>query len=64
MPSRGKRALGAFIIVVWLVAWIAIAAWVGDRIAGAPQLVHVFYYPVAGVAWIFPLRPLFKWMAE
>jgi pheromone shutdown protein TraB len=62
MSPSARRALGSFAIIAWLVFYIGIAAAVGDRLAGAHPLVTILYFAVAGIAWIFPLRPLFKWM--
>jgi hypothetical protein len=62
IPPGARRALGSLAILVWLVAWIVGAAIVGDRIAGAPWPVLTAFYAVAGVAWVIPLRPLFRWM--
>lgn len=63
MPASARRALGAFVIVGWLIFWIALAALVADRIAAAPWYAHLVFYAVAGVAWVIPLKPLFAWMA-
>lgn len=61
MAPGSRRAIGAAVIVVWLIAWIAGAAVVGDALADAHPFVHLIYYPVAGLAWVIPLGPVFKW---
>jgi hypothetical protein len=33
-----------------------------DLLAGLPWPVHAFYYVVAGIVWILPLKPLLRWM--
>jgi len=59
-PPPVRRALGGLAIVAWLVIYIGAAAAIGERIEHpAAQL---FFYAVAGVAWVAPLYPLFKWM--
>ncbi|MDX2233875.1 MAG: DUF2842 domain-containing protein [Hyphomonadaceae bacterium] len=64
MSPGARRAIGAFTIVAWLVAWVAAAAYVGDSIADAHPLVHLAFYAVAGVAWVIPLKPVFTWMKD
>lgn len=61
LPPRARRAVGAVVIIVWLALWIAGAALVGDLLADAHPLVHMIYYAVAGIAWIIPLGPVFRW---
>ncbi len=62
LPSGPRKALGAAAILVWLVAWIVGAASLGELIVGAPWPLLAMFYAVAGVAWVIPLRPLFRWM--
>lgn len=62
MAPRLRRAAGAALIIVWLVVWVAGAAVLADQIAGTAWYVQLAFYATAGVAWAFPLRPLFKWM--
>ena len=57
-----RKPLGAVIIVVWLVAYVAVAAVIGDRIASEHWFWKVLYFPIAGLAWILPLKPLLRWM--
>ena len=57
-----RKPLGALIIVVWIVAYVAVAAVIGDRIAGEHWAWKVLYFPIAGLAWILPLKPLLRWM--
>ena len=57
-----RKPLGALIIVVWLIAYVAVAAVIGDRIASEHWFWKVLYFPIAGLAWILPLKPLLRWM--
>ena len=57
-----RKPLGALIIVVWIVAYVAVAAVIGDRIAQEHWFWKVLYFPIAGLAWVLPLRPLLRWM--
>lgn len=62
MPSGAKKALGCLAIVAWLIAWIAGAVMIGERLHGLPAIAPLLFYAFAGVAWVIPLRPLFRWM--
>ena len=57
-----RKPLGALIILVWLVAYVAVAAVIGDRIASEHWFWKVLYFPIAGLAWVLPLKPLLRWM--
>jgi hypothetical protein len=57
-----RKPLGALIIVVWIVAYVAVAAVIGDRIASEHWFWKVLYFPIAGLAWVLPLKPLLRWM--
>ena len=57
-----KKAIGCLAIVVWLIAWIVAAVMIGERLHGLPAIAPLIFYAVAGMGWVIPLRPLFKWM--
>lgn len=57
-----RKFIGAFLIVAWLVAYVAVAAVVGDRVLKEPLVVQIIFFPIAGLAWVLPLRPLLRWM--
>lgn len=54
--------MGMALILVWITAWCVGAATVGALIIEAPILLQAVFYLVAGIAWIFPLKPLMRWM--
>lgn len=57
-----RKLLGAFLILAWLLAYVAVAAVVGDRVLKEPLWVQVIFFPIAGLAWVVPLKPLLRWM--
>lgn len=57
-----RKAIGALAILAFMAMYIAVAAVVGDRVAREHWLVQVIFFPIAGLLWIFPLRPLLKWI--
>lgn len=62
MPPGARKALGSLAIVVWLIGYIAVAVMIGERLHALPAIAPLLFYAVAGVAWVLPLRGLFKWM--
>lgn len=61
MPSWRKPTgvLGILLfITVWAIAVASLSSWVGQW----PALVQTIFYLIAGIAWIFPLKPALMWM--
>jgi hypothetical protein len=57
-----RKIAGAIVLITWLVAYVAVAAVIGDRIAHEHWAWKVLYFPIAGLAWILPLKPLLNWV--
>jgi hypothetical protein len=51
-------ALILLIIIAWCILVIAAREWIGRL----PWPIEALAYLVTGIAWIFPLRPLVRWM--
>jgi hypothetical protein len=63
MQMRARKAAGCFALLSYLALYAAGAATLGAALAPAlPGWAELFYYAVAGIVWIAPLRPLFRWM--
>lgn len=62
MQARTRKALGCFGLLAYLAIYALAAASLGVALAGAPVWAQILYYAVAGVLWVFPLKPLFTWM--
>jgi len=57
-----RKLITMLILLLWLFAWIVGASMIGSRMTEWNQLIQLVFYIVAGIGWIFPLRPLFRWM--
>lgn len=57
-----RKLIGAAVMLAWIVGYIAVAAVIGDRIAGGHWVWKLLYFPIAGIAWILPVKPLILWM--
>jgi Protein of unknown function (DUF2842) len=62
LSPSARKAIGCLAILVWLTAWIVGAVMIGERLHGLPAIAPLLFYAVAGLGWVVPLRPLFKWM--
>lgn len=60
---RGRRmGLGLAGILALIMVWAVIVASLAGPIGSLPILVQAVIYLAAGIVWIFPLRPLLRWM--
>ncbi len=57
-----RQGAGIFLILAWVTLWCVGVASLGALIVAAPWWAQAPYYVVAGIAWIFPLKPLLRWM--
>lgn len=63
METRARKAVGCLVLLGYLAVYAALAASLGVLLAGfLPVWAQLIYYAIAGVVWIFPLKPLFAWM--
>jgi len=63
MDARARKAMGCFVLLAYLALYAGAAATIGAQLL--PHLsgwAELIYFVVAGVIWVFPLRPLFAWM--
>lgn len=63
MDTRTRKAIGCFGLLAYLALYAVLAASLGVTLAPIlPTWAELVFYAVAGVIWIFPLKPLFGWM--
>ena len=63
MPRRLRTLVGTITILVFVCVYALCAIAIADsRIVNAPKLVQTIAYIVLGIAWIFPIMPLIRWM--
>lgn len=63
MNARTRKAFGCFLLVAYLALYATLAAALGAYVWGhAPNWAGLLYFALAGVVWVFPLKPLFGWM--
>lgn len=57
-----KKPVGMILIILLIVVWAVIVASLSTVVGRWHMLLQAVFYLVAGVAWIFPLKPLLRWM--
>jgi hypothetical protein len=63
MNVRTRKAVGCFALLAYLAVYALFAAGLGVALAPMlPTWAELIYYAIAGMVWIFPLKPLFAWM--
>ncbi|GBU16452.1 MULTISPECIES: DUF2842 domain-containing protein [Methylobacterium] len=63
MRRRTRTLIGTFAIIGFVMIYAPLAMALADsRISQTPPAVQTVIYCILGIAWIFPLMPLIKWM--
>lgn len=63
MRRRTRSLLGAIAMIAFVIVYAPLAMALADsRIAETPGVVQSVLYAILGIAWIFPLMPLIRWM--
>lgn len=57
---RKLIVMGLFL--AWLAVYIVGVASLSGMVGALPRWAQLVFYMLAGIAWVFPLRPLFRWM--
>jgi hypothetical protein len=60
-PSARKLVGAAFILLI-IAVWAMLVASLAQFVGKWPVLVQALFYLIVGIAWIFPLRPLIRWI--
>lgn len=63
MKIRTRKALGCFILLAYIAIYTVLATSLGVALVPLiPTWAQLIFYAVAGIVWIFPLKPLFAWI--
>ncbi|WP_430913758.1 DUF2842 domain-containing protein [Methylobacterium sp. sgz302541] len=63
MRRRTRTLLGTIAILGFVIVYAPLAMALADsRIAETPPPVQTVIYCILGIAWIFPLMPVIRWM--
>jgi len=56
--------LGTLILLSGLVAYALAMVWLAVSVLPDHWAVQIIFYPLAGIAWAFPAKPLIAWMQK
>jgi hypothetical protein len=64
MPSRTRKLIGAIVIILFVIVYALLAMALAQAriVQDASKYLQPLIYATLGLAWIFPLMPLIKWM--
>ena len=63
MNVRARKAFGCFILLAYIAIYCLLAASLGVALLPLiPTWAQLIFYAIAGIVWIFPLKPLFAWI--
>lgn len=63
MHRRTRALIGTIVILGFVIVYAPLAMALADsRISETPALVQTVLYAILGIAWIFPLMPVIRWM--
>ncbi|MBL8545349.1 MAG: DUF2842 domain-containing protein [Hyphomonadaceae bacterium] len=63
MEMRTRKAAGCLVLLTYIAVYAVLAASLGVALVPLiPTWAQLIFYAIAGVVWIFPLKPLFAWM--
>jgi len=60
-PSA-RKLFGIALILAIIVVWAAFVASLAPLVGRWPVLIQAVYYLIVGVGWVFPLKPLVRWI--
>jgi uncharacterized membrane protein len=63
MTQRQRKAVGIGLTLLTLVVWTALGLWIYELwLVGAHNLVHLAFFVLFGLAWVFPAMVVIRWM--
>lgn len=57
-----RKLAGILIVLTFMLIWIISVSAIGAWLSEAPRWALLIFYIFAGIGWVVPLRPVFKWM--
>ena len=57
-----RKPVAILLMLAFMTLWVWGAGTIGSRLTDVSGWLQLVFYVVAGIGWVFPLRPLFLWM--
>jgi uncharacterized protein DUF2842 len=62
LPIGIRKLLGTLFLLSGLVLYTLAMVWLAVSVLPDHWAVQIIFYPLAGIAWAFPAKPLIAWM--
>jgi hypothetical protein len=62
VKPKWRNGAGMALILLLIVMWCIAVASLSPLVSQLPFVLEFLFYVVAGIGWIFPVRPLLTWM--
>lgn len=62
VTPKWRNGAGIGLILLLILLWCVAVAALAPLVTQLPFLLELLFYVVAGIGWIFPVRPLLTWM--
>lgn len=62
LKPKWRNGVGLLLILMLIVLWSVAVVTLSPLVAQLPFVLELLFYLVAGIGWIFPVRPLLTWM--
>lgn len=57
-----RKPVGMILMLVLIVLWSGVAVTLIERLSGLNFWLQLPVYVILGIGWIFPIRPMLRWM--
>lgn len=62
MKPTTRRAIALLVTCTFMLIYVFFALSIGNLFEGKPVLIRLLFFCFAGLFWVIPLYPLYKWM--
>jgi hypothetical protein len=62
LKPKWRNGAGMALILLLIALWCVAVAVLAPFVSQLPFAVQMLFYAVAGIGWVFPVRPLLTWM--
>ncbi len=62
LKPKWRSGVGIMLILLVIATWSLVVLVMAPLAARLPFILEMLFYAVAGIGWIFPVRPLLIWM--
>jgi len=62
VKPKWRNGAGLALILLLIALWSVAVATLAPLVSQLPFVLEILFYLVAGIGWVFPVRPLLTWM--